>query len=127
MAKITGKGALKAGPAAVRGYGATVTSVRDTALVFDPYAKIDLDHLIDQLDGLSNDYLRAVVADPEGTCETLGMLVGNVPDAVVTELAKGMLEDRSDGDKEGFELWKVFVVGVVTLAVGLLLGFITPK
>lgn len=135
MAKHTGEGELKAGPAKVSGSGfnipnieaakaqayATVTSIREVAIGFEPTLADDLDHLINQLRDQDNRYLRAIASDPEGVCEGIGLRAGDVRWETVSELAKGELHDRETASDRSHR-WFYLLGGTLLGAIATLLG-----
>ena len=124
--KETGEETAK-GPILTLKPTATVTSVREVALSFQPPLQLDLDHLIDQLKELSDEYLRTIGSDPEGTCGELGVVVGQVGWVTFGELAKGTLDDRHRDDVKGTEWWKIVATAILTLIGALILAAATGK
>ena len=99
-----------------------VASIRDAVLSLQPSLQDDLDHLIEQLKELSDDYLRAVWSDPESMCEELGVVRGKVSVKTVEAIARGALDDRHRDDDRGTQWW---VVGVTAFlgVVGMLIVY----
>lgn len=112
--KHFGVGKVVLSPVNAEGH-ATVTSVRDVALSFEPTLAEDLDHIIAQLRDQSEPYLRAIASDPEGTCEGIGLQTGELGWVTVGELARGELQDRHSDAQKGTEWWKIVVTTVLTV------------
>ncbi len=116
MVKITGTGELKSQPASVSGSGhAAVSLIRELVVSFEPSLADDLDHIIVQLRGQDEPYLRAIVSHPEGTCEGIGIQYGKLEPETITAIAKGELDDRQRDSDRRSKWW--MIVGAAVLSV----------